>query len=91
MFKHITSYPWTLGGSGLTVWGYEQKYGKPLVVNCDTKYERFPMPRLTKQANARLISIAPQMFEIIQRLTNNEEAQMLVKYMEADHGDQETE
>jgi hypothetical protein len=31
------------------------------------------------------------MFEIIQRLTNNEEAQMLVKYMEADHGDQETE
>ena len=83
MFKHITSYPWTLGGSGLTVWGYEQKYGSPLVVNCDAKNERISMPTATKRANARLISIAPQMYEIIERL-GTDEAKALVRYMERD-------
>ena len=81
MFKHITSYPWTLGGSGLTVWGYEQKYGRPLVVNCDAKNERISMPTATKRANARLISIAPQMYEIIQKM-QSEDAKALVRYME---------
>ena len=81
MFKHITSHPWTLGGSGLTVWGYEQKYGSPLVVNCDARNERISMPTATKRANARLISIAPQMYEIIERL-GTDEAKALVRYME---------
>ena len=85
MFKHITSYPWTLGGSGLTVWGYEQQYGKPMIVNCDTKWESKFMPLATKKANARLISIAPQMYEIIQQL-HTEDAQALVRYMEAENG-----
>ena len=90
MFKHITSYPWTLGGSGLTVWGYEQKYGSPLVVNCDAKNERISMPTATKRANARLISIAPQMYEIIQKM-QSEDAKALVRYMEkeTDHADQD--
>jgi hypothetical protein len=88
MFKHITSYPWTLGGSGLTVWGYEQQYGRPLVVNCDVKPDRTFSPTATKRANARLIAIAPQMFEIISKLTNNEEAQMLVRYMEKEAQDE---
>jgi len=88
MFKHITSYPWTLGGSGLTVWGYEQQYGRPLVVNCDAKNERITMPTATKRANARLIAIAPQMYEIIQKM-QSEDAQALVRYMEKeiDHAD----
>ena len=90
MFKHITSYPWTLGGSGLTVWGYEQQYGRPLVVNCDAKNERISMPTATKRANARLISIAPQMYEIIQKM-QSEDAKALVRYMEkeTDHADQD--
>ena len=83
MFKHITSHPWTLGGSGLTVWGYEQQYGKPMIVNCDTKWEGKFMPIATKRANARLISIAPQMYEIIERL-GTDEAKALVRYMERD-------
>jgi hypothetical protein len=89
MFKHITSYPWTLGGSGLTVWGYEQQYGRPLVVNCDAKNERITMPTATKRANARLIAIAPQMYEIIQKM-QSEDAKALVRYMEkeTDHADQ---
>jgi hypothetical protein len=87
MFKHLSSYPWTLGGSGLTVWGYEQKYGRPLIVNCDTKNERTPMPTATKRANARLISIAPQMYEIIQQMHGNSEAMALVAYMEKNHED----
>jgi type IV secretory pathway TrbF-like protein len=89
MFKHITSYPWTLGGSGLTVWGYEQQYGRPLVVNCDAKNERITMPTATKRANARLIAIAPQMYEIIQKM-QSEDAKALVRYMEKeiDHADQ---
>ena len=90
MFKHITSYPWTLGGSGLTVWGYEQQYGRPLVVNCDAKNERISMPTATKRANARLISIAPQMYEIIQKM-QSDDAKALVRYMEKEtnHADQD--
>ena len=87
MFKHITSHPWTLGGSGLTVWGYEQQYGRPLVVNCDAKNERITMPTATKRANARLISIAPQMYEIIQTMHGNPDAMALVAYMEKNHED----
>jgi hypothetical protein len=87
MFKHISSYPWTLGGSGLTVWGYEQQYGKPMIVNCDTKWEGKFMPLATKRANARLISIAPQMYEIIQQMHGNADAMALVAYMEKNHED----
>ena len=80
MFKHITPHPWSTGNSvnGNTVWGYQGKYGTPLVANCFSKMS----PLLTQRANARLISIAPQMFEIIQKLHGNEEAQALVRFME---------
>jgi len=93
MFKHITSHPWTVGRRGMTttnsVWGYEDDYGIPMVADCFSK----SIPVTTQRANARLISIAPQMFEIIRKLTNNEEAQMLVRYMEreADNENQKTE
>ena len=76
MFKHITPHPWTAGS--LTVWGYVTEHGRSLVSNCVNKN----LPTATQRANAKLISIAPQMFEILQGLTNNEEAQMLVRYME---------
>ena len=85
MFKHITAHPWT--ALSATVWGYEGTFGQPQVASCVNKNQ----PMLTQRANARLISIAPQMFEIIQRLHNNEEAQALVRYMENDHADQEIE
>jgi len=39
----------------------------------------------TQRANARLIAIAPQMFEIIQKMHGNAEAMALVRYMEADN------
>ena len=84
MFKHITPHPWTAGS--LTVWGYWTENGRSLVSNCSNKN----LPTATQKANARLIAIAPQMYEIIQRIPSDE-AQALVKYMEADHGDQETE
>jgi hypothetical protein len=47
------------------------------------------MPTATKRANARLISIAPQMYEIIQKM-QSEDAKALVRYMEKeiDHADQ---
>jgi len=77
MFKHISPFPWMTGGSGLTVWGYEQKYGRPLIANCENR----DVPTATKRANARLISIAPMMFEILQGLTDNEQAMELVNYM----------
>jgi hypothetical protein len=49
-------------------------------------------PIATMRANARLIAIAPQMYEIIQKL-QSDDAKALVKYMEkeADHEDQTTE
>ena len=86
MFKHITTHPWILGTSGMTVWGYRdlEQYGQPLVAESKNRN----MPILTKRANARLISIAPQMFEIIRGMTNNEEAQMLVRYMEKEVEDE---
>lgn len=79
MFKHITSYPWSV--SRLTVWGYEGDYGIPMVSDCYSKN----IPVATMRANARLIAIAPQMFEIIQGMVNNEDAMRLVRYMEADN------
>ena len=82
MFKHITSYPWSV--SRLTVWGYEGDYGVPIVADCYSK----GTPLATQRANARLIAIAPQMFEIIRGMTNNEEAQMLVRYMEKEAQDE---
>ncbi len=85
MFKHITPHPWTAGS--LTVWGYMTEHGRSLVSNCANKN----LPTATQRANARLIAIAPQMFEIIKTLTANDEAKMLVRYMEADHADQEIE
>jgi hypothetical protein len=77
MFKHTSPAPWMTGGSGVTVWGYEQKYGRPLVSNCENR----DLPTATKRANARLIAIAPQMFEILMGLTDNEQAMELVRYM----------
>jgi hypothetical protein len=81
MFKHITTYPWSVGRRGLTtsnsVWGYEGDYGVPMVADCYSK----GTPLATQRANARLIAIAPQMFEILQGLADNEAAQELVRYM----------
>ena len=86
MFKHITSHPWTVGRRGMTttnsVWGYEGDHGIPIVADCFSKNT----PIATQRANARLIAIAPQMFEIIQKMHGNAEAMALVRYMEADNG-----
>lgn len=82
MFKHITSHPWTVGRRGMTtsnsVWGYEGEHGIPLVADCFNKNT----PMATQRANARLIAIAPQMFEIIQKM-QSEDAKALVRYMES--------
>jgi hypothetical protein len=40
----------------------------------------------TQRANARLIAIAPQMYEIIQKM-HTEDAQALVRYMESGDGE----
>ena len=79
MFKHITSYPWSV--SRLTVWGYEGDYGIPMVADCYSKNT----PVATMRANARLIAIAPQMYEIIQKMHGNADAMALVAYMEKNH------
>lgn len=90
MFKHITPYPWTVGRRGMqtlsSVWGYETEYGIPLVAECHGKNT----PVATQRANARLIAIAPQMYEIIQKM-QSEDAKALVRYMEkeTDHADQD--
>jgi hypothetical protein len=67
-----------------SVWGYENEYGIPLVAECHGKNT----PTITQRANARLISIAPQMYEIIQKM-QSDEAKALVRYMEKeiDHAD----
>lgn len=80
MFKHTTPYPWVAQNS--TVWDYE---GQSIVASCTSKN----LPTATQRANARLIAIAPLMFEIIQGLHGNERAQSLVRYMEkeTDHAD----
>jgi len=89
MFKHITPYPWTVGRRGMqtssSVWGYETEYGIPLVAECHGK----STPVATQRANARLIAIAPQMYEIIQKMHGNADAQALIRYMEKeiDHAD----
>ena len=75
MFKHVTPHPWTAHGS--TVWGYENEHGQPQVGSCVNKN----LPTATQRANARLIAIAPQMYEIIQKM-QGEDAQALVRYME---------
>ena len=82
MFKHITPYPWT--ALGATVWGYENEHGQPQVGSC----RNTNMPTATQRANARLMAIAPQMFEIIQKMHGNEEAMLLVAYMEKSHADE---
>jgi hypothetical protein len=68
------------------VWGYENDYGIPLVAECHGK----DSPTATQRANARLIAIAPQMYEIIQKM-QSEDAKALVRYMEkeTDHADQD--
>ena len=81
MFKHITSHPWSV--SRLTVWGYEGDYGVPMVADCYSKNT----PVATMRANARLIAIAPQMYEIIQKMHGNADAMALVAYMEKSHED----
>jgi hypothetical protein len=82
MFKHITPHPWT--ALSATVWGYETEHGQPQVGSCVNKN----LPTATQRANARLIAIAPQMYEIIQKM-QSEDAQALVRYMEKeiDHAD----
>jgi len=84
MFKHITPHPWH--SSNVTVWGYQDQRGYPRVADC--KSLRTPMA--TQRANARLIAIAPQMYEIIQKM-QSEDAKALVRYMEkeTDHADQD--
>jgi hypothetical protein len=74
MFKRITPYPWSV--SNTTVWGYENEYGTPQVASMNKS-----VPVSTQRANARLISIAPQMFEVLMTLTDNDEAMALVRYM----------
>jgi hypothetical protein len=89
MFKHITPHPWTVGRRGIqattSVWGYENDFGIPLVAECHSK----DSPTATQRANARLIAIAPQMYEIIQKM-QSEDAKALVRYMEkeTDYADQ---
>jgi hypothetical protein len=63
------------------VWGYEGDYGVPMVSDCYSKNT----PVATMRANARLIAIAPQMYEIIQTMYGNADAMSLVAYMEKNH------
>ena len=82
MFKHTTPTPWVANNT--TVWDYE---GQTILASCTNKN----LPVATQRANARLIAIAPLMFEIIKKLHSNEGAQSLVRYMEKeiDHADQD--
>ena len=79
MFKQTTPYPWV--AQNFTVWDYE---GQTILASCDNKN----LPLATQRANARLIAIAPQMYEIIQKM-QSEDAKALVRYMEKeiDHAD----
>jgi hypothetical protein len=77
MFKHITPHPWT--ALSATVWGYENEHGQPQVGSCVNRN----LPTATQRANARLMAIAPQMYEIIEKL-GTDEAKALVRYMERD-------
>jgi hypothetical protein len=69
--------------TSISVWGYEGDHGIPIVANCYSQNT----PIATQRANARLIAIAPQMFEIIQKMHGNAEAMALVAYMEKSHED----
>jgi hypothetical protein len=84
MFKHITPHPWIAGN--LTVWSYPHEHEQFIVANCTNRN----IPVATQRANARLIAIAPQMYEIIQKM-QSEDAKALVRYMEkeTDHADQD--
>ena len=57
-----------------------------MVADCYSKNT----PVATMRANARLIAIAPQMYEIIQKM-QSEDAKELVRYMEKEtnHADQD--
>lgn len=83
MFKHTTPYPWYAQNSN--VWDYE---GQSIIASCTNKN----LPTATQRANARLIAIAPQMYEIICKM-QTEGAQNLVRYMEkeVDYADQKAE
>jgi hypothetical protein len=81
MFKHITPYPWVAYNN--TVWGYENSFGRPQVGSCVNKN----LPLATQRANAKLMAIAPQMYELIRVMIGNEEATALVRYMENEHED----
>lgn len=72
MFKHTTPYPWCAQNSN--VWDYE---GQSIIASCTSKN----LPTATQRANARLIAIAPLMYEIIRKM-QTEDAQNLVRYME---------
>jgi uncharacterized protein YqcC (DUF446 family) len=54
-----------------------------MVADCYSKNT----PVATMRANARLIAIAPQMYEIIQKMHGNPDAMALVAYMEKNHED----
>jgi hypothetical protein len=73
MFKHISPDPWS--AQNTNVWDYQ---GETILASCANKN----LPLATQRANARLIAIAPLMFEIIKGLHGNERAQALVRYME---------
>jgi hypothetical protein len=72
MFKHTTPYPWVAQNSN--VWDYE---ATTIISSCASRN----LPLATQRANARLIAIAPQMYEIIQKM-QSEDAKALVRYME---------
>ena len=73
MFKHTTPDPWIANNT--TVWDYG---GQTIIASCISKN----LPTATQRANARLIAIAPQMYEIIQKM-QSEDAKALVRYMES--------
>jgi len=78
MFKHTTPYPWVAQNSN--VWDYE---ATTIISSCASRN----LPLATQRANARLIAIAPQMYEIIQKL-QSDEAKALVRYMEKEVEDE---
>lgn len=80
MFKHTTPYPWI--AENMTVWDYERN-----TIIASSRQPKIPIA--TQRANARLIAIAPQMFELIRGMINNDDAMRLVRYMEADNEDSE--
>jgi hypothetical protein len=76
MFKHVSEYPWVVGGS--SVWSYPNKYGRSLIARCSNKN----IPIETARTNARLIACAPLMYEIIQMMQFDEQAKSIVRFVE---------